>query len=388
MITNNPYNILIVDDIPDNLQIVSDMLHQKGINISFATNGKQALKTAFRKKLDLILLDIAMPEMDGFQVCKELKNNDFTKNVPVIFLTAKNDEKDIITGFEIGAVDYITKPFKQTELLKRVFTHLELKRSRDIITEQNEELNKQNELLDAQNKELIELNNTKNKFFSIIAHDLKNPFNTINGFTDLLEYSIETQNWAKVQDYNKHIAELSKQGYNLLLNLLEWARTQTGRIQNFPEEYSLFVIVQNIIIQYNAKTEEKNIKIINEINESVFVFVDENILYTILRNIVSNALKFCNINGSITISSKFIQNNFIEIEIKDTGVGMLKTDLEKLFKLDIHHSTLGTSNEKGTGLGLILCKELVEVSKGTIRAESEIGKGSSFFITIPCCSDK
>jgi len=160
-------SVLIVDDIPENLQVLGNVLLQKGLDVGFATNGEEALEAVKYNKPDLILLDIMMPGMSGITVCQKLKSNPETQDIPVIFLTAKTQPEDIIKGFEVGAVDYVTKPFNSGELLARVMTQLELKKSRDLIAKQNEEL--------------MELNATKDKFFSIIAHDLRGPFSGLLG---------------------------------------------------------------------------------------------------------------------------------------------------------------------------------------------------------------
>ena len=164
--------VLIVDDIPENLQVLGNILSAYGLDIGVATDGLQALENVKFQKPDLILLDIMMPGMDGFEVCEKLKSNPETSNIPVIFLTAKSQTEDIVKGFEVGAVDYVTKPFNSAELLVRVFNHLELKKAKDKIERQNDELK--------------EMNDAKNKFFSIISHDLRGPFSGLLGLTSLI----------------------------------------------------------------------------------------------------------------------------------------------------------------------------------------------------------
>lgn len=217
--------VLLVDDLAENLQVLGNILDENDIEFSYATSGKEALDAVAFKKPDLILLDINMPEMNGFEVCKKLKKDPETMDIPIIFLTAKADSEDIVEGLSIGAVDYVTKPFNTKELLSRVFTHLELFNSRKMIRKQNEEL-----------REMID---TKNKFFSIIAHDLRGPFNTLLGFSDLALKEFDHMDPEEIRDMIKHIHSSSVRGFELLNNLLEWSRSQTGRIKCEPIDFSL-----------------------------------------------------------------------------------------------------------------------------------------------------
>ncbi len=369
------FKVLIVDDIPENLTVLSNILYQEQIEISVAIDGKQALKSINIDKPDLILLDISMPEMDGFQVCEKLKQDPETKEIPIIFLTAKVQPEDVVKGFKIGAVDYITKPFNPQELISRVDTHLKLKHSQDIITKQNQHIKKQN-------KELKELNATKDKFFSIIAHDLKSPFNTLVGFSQLLVDNFEKYEVKKVKKFIHLIYQSSLKGFTLLENLLNWSRAQTNRIKQKPQNIDLFRIIDENITLLSSNAHSKKIEIINNVEPDTFAYADENMITTVVRNLLSNALKFTKKEGWIKIWTEE-QDQETKVCIQDTGVGMDKETKEKLFKIDEHVSTKGTANEEGSGLGLILCREFVEKNNGKIGVESEISKGSTFYFTLP-----
>ncbi len=230
-------------------------------------------------------------------------------------------------------------------------------------------------------KELKELNATKDKFFSIIAHDLKNPLGNFREVTKILE---ETYDKLDNDDRKMFLGMLNDSAnniYSLLENLLEWSRSQRGVIQFSPSDINLKFIVDNTIQVLGLSAENKNISFQTDLNVHE-VFADANLLTTIIRNLCSNAIKFTPIGGKITISSNYSESNVI-ISVADNGVGMSKETIDKLFRIDETISKLGTSNEKGTGLGLILCKEFVEIHNGTIWVESEIGKGSIFSIKIP-----
>ncbi len=346
--------VLVVDDNPQNVQMLGTILMENRLNPAAARNGAQALEFIKKKKPDLILLDIMMPEMDGFEVLKRLKQDGL--DMPVIFLSAKNKTEDVIAGLELGAVDYVTKPFNRKELMTRVNTHLELKAAKD---------------------ELKQSNATKDKFFSIVAHDLGNVFSGLIGLSNLLI----TKEVNDAKTFLPMIKQSSEMGYNLLRNLLEWSRIQTGKMKANPRKLDLKPLIYQNTSVLKSQTSAKQIKIISEIDNTL-VFADEHMLDTIIRNLLSNAIKFTPNKGTIEISYKR-EDEWIEISISDTGVGIAPENIEKLFRLDVSYSTHGTSNEKGTGLGLILCKEFVEKNGGTIWVESEEGKGSQFYVRLP-----
>jgi len=234
----------------------------------------------------------------------------------------------------------------------------------------------------SQNKKLAELNASKDKFFSIIAHDLKNPFNSIFGFSELLIKNIETYDKAKISRFINTIYESSKNTFKLLENLLEWSRAQTGKIEFKPENIILEHVLVDIIQLLDNLVKEKNITITYLISDSFIVFADKNMLNTVLRNLLSNAIKFTHKNGLIVVSAERIANE-IEISVQDNGVGISSSVVDKLFSTSDKISTLGTDSEIGTGLGLILCKEFVTKHNGKIWVESDFGKGSCFKFTLP-----
>ncbi len=242
---------------------------------------------------------------------------------------------------------------------------------------------KKNELALGESKEkLKELNATKDKFFSIIAHDLKSVFNGILGFTDLLA-SKTTQNDAnKVLKFSNLLNDVANSGYSLLENLLHWARIQTGQIKFSPSLISLNDTIQCILELYKLNLKEKNISVNILISDNQMVYADASMLDAILRNLISNAIKFTNNGGSINIGASDI-NGEVTISVSDTGVGISDDILPKLFRIDSNITSQGTNNERGTGLGLILCKEYVEKHGGKIWIESELRVGSTFSFTLP-----
>ena len=373
--THEKYTVLIVDDMPENIQVLSGILYQRGVNIAIAQSGQEALNIVTKKAPDLILLDVMMPEMNGFTVCKHLKDNPATRHIPIIFLTARTQPDDVVNGFESGAVDYITKPFNPDELLSRVFTHLELKRAHDIITTQNTQLAEQNRALN-------DVNASKDKFFSIIAHDLRNPFNALLSLTGLLQDELSHYSMDDIERFVQRIHQASERSYALLENLLEWSRSQTGSIRYVPQKAYLKMLVTESIREIEPHAHSKNITIAVDIPGNLAFYADVKMLAAIIRNLSSNAIKFTPSGGTVTIEGKY-SDEVVQLCVRDTGIGIKPEYLDRLFRIDIHHSTYGTAEEKGSGLGLILCKEFAEKHGGSIYVESEYGAGSVFTVTLP-----
>jgi two-component system, sensor histidine kinase and response regulator len=268
---------------------------------------------------------------------------------------------------------------KKTEDLQE--TNRLLEERQEEIMDQSEELAAQAQYLTITNTELERLNKTKDKFFSIIAHDLRNPFNAIMGFSELL-----CRDFNEMDDKQKlGLLELinlsSESAYNLLDNLLQWARTQTDKIKFSPEYFELSGMVKQVIDLHGIIAEKKQITLESAIPDSTRVFADKNMIHTVIRNLISNAIKFSHKGGRVFISS-FENGAMTEVVIRDQGIGMSRENLSMLFRIDTYYSTSGTSGESGTGLGLIICKEFVEKNQGRIRASSKPGEGTAISFTL------
>ena len=232
------------------------------------------------------------------------------------------------------------------------------------------------------NEQLVLLNETKDKFFSIIAHDLKTPFNTILGYTSLLLENYQQYQPKDIEKYLENINNSSQQAYTLLENLLIWARTQSGHIDFQPEVIDLQKMVEKNIKLVEGQAQKKGQILSIDIEDSCIIIADKNMMDTILRNLLTNAIKFTPQSGMISVIGKS-QGDYIEIQVKDSGVGIQNADLSDLFRIDRKINTPGTANEKGSGLGLLLCKEFIERHGGKIMVESEPGRGSVFTIFLP-----
>ncbi len=229
---------------------------------------------------------------------------------------------------------------------------------------------------------LEEANKTKDKFFSIIAHDLKNPFNTLIGYSDVLKSDFREYGQDEIYQQLNIIYDTSVNGYNLLENLLKWSQSQTDKIVFEPVKVNLHEIIQICVDDVENQSQFKDIDVINDVPRNYHIVADENLLKTIIRNLISNAVKFTSRNGMVSISSDK-DDKITEISVKDTGIGLSESELKNIFKIDKIYSKPGTNNEKGSGLGLILCREFVEKHGGKIWVESELEIGSVFKFTIP-----
>ena len=350
--------IFVVDDQPINLTVLGEILTVNGYATSFASDGKAALDAIKIELPDLILLDVMMPGIDGFEVCRQLKQDATVSDIPIIFLTAETQQNSVIAGLELGAVDYVTKPFNEKELITRIQTHLELQSVK---------------------KALQEALAAKEKFVSIIAHDLYHLFHSLVTLgARLAEHKIPLSVETK-DSHIQRIFQFSKKGYTLLENLLEWSRTQMGKMPINPE-----IINLQSLIDKNIELQGVNVKNINTHigDDALSVFADKNMLDTVIRNLLSNAVKFTPTQGIIQIYSKKVRDK-VEISVSDTGEGIAPEDIDTLFQIDRVPTTFGAPNKLGKGLGLILCKELVEKNGGTINVKSEMGNGSTFYFCLP-----
>lgn len=358
--------ILIVDDNPNNIKVVAIILRALKYKIVIATNGEQAIELVEQTRPDLILLDVMMPKIDGFETCKIIKSKSENQNIPVIFITALNDTDSLVKGFRVGGVDYITKPFNKDELISRVKTHLDLKLTRD-------------KLLHTTNH-LAELNALKDKMFSVIGHDLRSPLSSVKMTLEFLSQMSKTKDDPFAENINIML-KTTDEVFSLLENLLGWAKSESGNLNIEKEVLKLEDLVMSTYLLNKGNIDLKQINFTSKVGASDTVFADLNTIKIVLRNLISNAIKFTPEGGNITISSEIV-NDKIKIIVADSGVGIEEENIAKLFNPAIHHTTYGTKNESGSGLGLVLCHDFIVKNDGKIWVESELGKGTQFFIEL------
>jgi signal transduction histidine kinase len=378
--------ILAGDDSPENLGILFHHLDEAGFTVFLVQNSENALEQARETRPNLVLLDVMMPGLDGFEVCHRLKADEVTKDIPVIFMTALTDTESKMKGFEAGGVDYITKPFHPEEVAARVRTHLTIRRLQGELQQKNALLEHHVELLAEKNTQLNDVNASKNKFFSIIAHDLRGPLFSLRELSNLILEDFESRSKEELLRMLTAQRDTTANLYALLENLLTWARIQRGKIEYFPQTVFLDQVVTANLDLLQMAAEQKQITLENLIREKVTAYADYHMINTIVRNLLSNAVKFTHSGGNVNVKAHQ-EDNSITVTVSDTGTGISKQHLPELFRIDAHYTRSGTANERGTGLGLILCKEFIERNNGTIWIESDIGKGTTVNFTLPTDSE-
>ncbi len=353
--------ILVVDDISRNLQVVGTMLRDAGYHVMPATSGAQALERLKAQPPDLILLDLMMPEMDGLEVCRRLKSDPASRPIPVIFLTASNEMEHLVKGFELGAVDYVTKPFNPPELLARVHTHLELKRARERLREMNDE---------------------KNEFMGIVAHDLRSPLGTITGFAELI-LEDPGMDRAELVDCVRRTLETATRMAEMIQNLLDANRIERGEMELRLGPSDLGPVLNSVVETQRPRAAAKRQTIHLESDPTpAVVLVDPSVTVQVLENLISNAVKYSPPGKSIFVRLKK-NAQAVRVEIQDQGPGLSAEDQKKLFGKFARLSAKPTGGEHSTGLGLSIVKKMVEAMNGKVWCESELGHGATFIAEFP-----
>jgi two-component system sensor histidine kinase/response regulator len=353
--------ILVVDDISKNLQVVGTMLRKESYRVVPATSGAQALERVRAEAPDLILLDLMMPEMDGLEVCRRLKADASTQQIPVIFLSASNEMDHLVNGFSAGAVDYVTKPFNAPELLARVRMHLELKYARQRLREMNDE---------------------KNEFMGIAAHDLRSPLNAIKGYSEMILEDAKLD--PEQAELVGRIHESSKRMVEMVQNLLDVNAIERGELNLNLAPTDLSSLLFSVVETHRPRAAAKQ-QIIHLQNEAapVTVLVDPNVMVQVLENLVSNAIKYSPAGKNIFVRLKK-SPEAIHCEVRDEGPGLSAEDQKKLFGKFARLSAKPTGGEHATGLGLSIVKRMMEAMNGQVWCESELGRGAMFVLELPC----
>ncbi len=367
-INRSDYKILIVDDVVSNVLLLKILLTNEKFQVCTANCGNMCIEQAKKEKPDLILLDVMMPDINGFDTAVILKKDPETQDIPIIFLTALNNPSDLVHGFQVGANDFLTKPFNKEELVMRVMHQIQLVAAKRIIVRQNEELRR--------------TISNRDKMYSVIAHDLRSPMASIRMVLNLAVNVVSPETvgeeiFGLLDKANRE----SEETHDLLDNLLKWTKSQTGRLNVVYQDIDLDDIIPGAVDIFMMIAEMKKIDLkYIPADEKLTVHGDNDMIKTVIRNFLSNAIKFTPEGKGIEVFYKR-EGDFARISVRDHGVGIAADRVESIFHKG--ETTYGTGGEEGSGLGLQLCQDFARKNGGDAYVESVEGEGSTFSFTIP-----
>ena len=366
-INRSDFKILIVDDVVSNVLLLKILLTNEKFQVCTAHNGNKCIEQAKAEHPDLILLDVMMPDLNGFDTAVILKKDPETVDIPIIFLTALNNPQDLVKGFQVGANDFLTKPFNKEELVMRVMHQIQLVAAKRIIVRQNEEL-----------KRTI---SNRDKMYSVIAHDLRSPMASIRMVLNLAVNVVSPDTvgeeiFGLLDKANRE----SEETHDLLDNLLKWTKSQTGRLNVVYQDIDLNDVIPGVVDIFRMIAEMKKINLQYLPSEGLVVHGDNDMIKTIIRNLISNAIKFPPEGKGIEVFCQR-EGDFARISVRDHGVGIEAERLGSIFHKG--ETTYGTGGEEGSGLDLQLCQDFARKNGGDAQVESVLGEGSTFSFTIP-----
>lgn len=368
-INPSEYKILIVDDVMSNVLLLKVLLTNEKFAIATASNGRQALEQVEKENPDLVLLDVMMPDMSGFEVAQHLKSNPNTADIPIIFLTALNSTADIVKGFQVGANDFISKPFNKEELIIRVTHQISLVAAKRLILSKTEELQRTIA--------------GRDKLYSVIAHDLRSPMGSIKMVLNMLILNLPSEKiGAAMYELLTMANQTTEDVFSLLDNLLKWTKSQIGKLNVVYQDVDLVEVTDGVIEIFSMVASLKKIRIREMKPEKMMVNADIDMLKTVVRNLLSNAIKFSKENSEVLVKMEEVDGMAV-VSVQDYGCGISEEGQKKLLHTDTHFSTFGTNNEEGSGLGLLLCKDFVVKNGGKLWFTSKEGEGSIFSFSIP-----
>jgi light-regulated signal transduction histidine kinase (bacteriophytochrome) len=372
-LTNNTYraDIMIVDDTPDNLQVLFTMLNEHGYEVRRVLNGQQAITAIATEPPDLILLDIMMPELNGYEVCIKLKSKENTSHIPVIFLSALDEAVDRVRGFEVGGADYITKPFHIQEVIARVENQLTIIRQRKQLLQQNENLQKLNIELSRSNQELEE-------FAHVVSHELLQPLTTIKALSQLLLFKYCKEFNEEMQQFLNQIVAATDRMHQLTRKLLAYAQVGSQDLHLCATDCQGLLEELLIDLQMNMQDTDHQIVILDKLP---VIMADQLQLRELFQNLITNALKYHReIPLLIQIKAIALPSHWL-FSITDNGMGIATEHIEKIFT--IFTRTPSVQELPGSGIGLSICQKIVERHGGKIWLESKVGEGTTFYFTFP-----
>lgn len=369
------YKILIVDDVKTNVLLLQTILKRANYCVVTVSTGEEAIDVVKKERPDLLLLDVMMPGMNGYEVAGVLNSDPETREIPIIFVTALSDPENVVEGFRSGGNDYVSKPFNAAEVLTRIRHQLRLVASRRIILHQNEALQKA--IYD------------RDELYSVIAHDLRSPLGSMKMALDMLvECCTQEQLGDDMYELLTSTNRTADELFTLLDNLLKWTKTNLGRMNVVKQQFDFAAMIVGVVENMRPLAQMNFIKLTlnNSFEGKPIVNADIDMLKTVVRNLIMNAIKFTYENGMVTVNLSSNAEGAIVCEVCDNGMGLSVAQLEALRNSESFTSK-GARDEVGSGLGLQLCRNFVKKNGGAMWFESEQGKGSSFYFSIPLAED-
>ncbi len=369
-VTGNPPDILVVDDTQANLQLLTGMLKERGYKVRPVPNGNLALQAARSCPPDLILLDINMPDLDGYKVCAQLKRDDRTADVPVIFISALNETIDKVLAFGVGGVDYVTKPFQFEEVDARVSAHLKLRRLRLDLEQRNRELQRSN-------AELRRLQELRDNLTQMIVHDLRSPLTGVLGTFELLGLEAE-----KLSPNSHQMLEMAQGALDQMLgminSLLDVSKIEAGELRPNRSQCDLVSLAKRATEVLAGMRGQRRVTL-DPASESLPMSIDSELISRVLQNLLGNALKFTPLDGEVKIRIAR-EDCKVRVSVSDNGPGIPPEYHQRIFE---KFGQVKTDRSHGTGLGLTFCRLAVEAHGGSIGVDSEVGQGSTFWFDLP-----
>lgn len=370
--------VLIVDDSDAHLRLMRYELEKSGYEVSTARSGVEALALAEKERPDLVLLDVLMPEMDGFETCRRLKADAGLKPIPVLMWTSLDNTDDVVRGLEVGAQDYVTKPFVTEVLQARIRTALRGKEARDELVETNRKL------VDSQ-KAAEHALNVRNEFLSHVSHELRTPLTTVHQFLSILLDGLGGELSDDQKEYLEICMRSAKQLRSMISDLMDVTRTQNGKLRVSPRPIDLAAVLQQVVRTQEAPASAKGITLESNIELLPEVLGDHTRVRQVVSNLIDNALKFTPEGGTISLHAQrdVDDPSFVRVEVRDTGCGISQEAQDRIFQYMQQEGDNDWRSRNGLGIGLFICRELVTRQAGRIWVESEPEKGSSFLFTLP-----
>lgn len=387
--------ILVVDDNPAGVDLMRAQLDGEGYSIDSAGDGEQALEKVSETTPDLVILDIMLPKMSGFEVCKRIKGNEATRSIPVIMVTALNDMESRAKGITAGADEFLSRPVDRSELLARVKSLLRISRLHNELAEESrtaresdEKLEMQQKVLKSMSAQLMQASHLKYEFIVNMSHSLRTPLNVIIGFSEMLQDELVGDLNDKQSKYVSNIRESGTELHRLIANIVDVFKLDTGKVALETTEFMLKDTIDSVLAAYESTARDKRIRVAVEVAPEVSrICADPQKLSTVLDNLLSNAFKFTPSGGTVSVTAEEC-DGMVQICVADSGIGLRPEDCERVFSEFYRVPDTGAAGGAGSGLGLAISRKLVLMHGGDIRAESEKGAGARFIFTLPLGLDR